>query len=108
MLLIKPLVNLCTHFQQVTITVLDENDNSPQFDITSDSAVNVAEDSAIGRRIAVVLARDPDAGSNGQVPMLLQLQTILGPTKRKMGEWVGWRRQILLIPIYEGICPFKL
>ncbi|XP_074815030.1 cadherin-23 isoform X2 [Natator depressus] len=55
----------------VTITVLDENDNSPQFDITSDSAVNVAEDSAIGRRIAVVLARDPDAGSNGQVTFSL-------------------------------------
>ncbi|CAM5156729.1 unnamed protein product, partial [Natator depressus] len=56
---------------KVTITVLDENDNSPQFDITSDSAVNVAEDSAIGRRIAVVLARDPDAGSNGQVTFSL-------------------------------------
>ncbi|KAG6937290.1 cadherin related 23 [Chelydra serpentina] len=56
---------------KVTITVLDENDNSPQFDITSDSAVSVAEDSAIGRRIAVVLARDPDAGSNGQVTFSL-------------------------------------
>nr|XP_032643953.1 cadherin-23 [Chelonoidis abingdonii] len=55
----------------VTITVLDENDNSPQFDITSDSAVSVAENSAIGRRIAVVLARDPDAGSNGQVAFSL-------------------------------------
>ncbi|KAI6066661.1 cadherin-23 [Aix galericulata] len=52
---------------QVTITVLDENDNSPQFDITSDSAISVAEDSPVGRRVAVVLARDPDAGSNGQV-----------------------------------------
>lgn len=51
----------------MTITVLDENDNSPQFDITSDSAVSVAEDSPVGRRVAVVLARDPDAGSNGQV-----------------------------------------
>ncbi|NXG28840.1 CAD23 protein, partial [Dromaius novaehollandiae] len=51
----------------VTITVLDENDNSPQFDITSDSSVSVAEDCAVGKRIAVVLARDPDAGSNGQV-----------------------------------------
>ncbi|KAM9133336.1 cadherin-23 isoform 1-T1 [Pangshura tecta] len=55
----------------VTITILDENDNSPQFDITSDSVVSVAEDSAIGRRIAVVLARDPDAGSNGQVDFSL-------------------------------------
>ncbi|KAM8806282.1 cadherin-23 [Eudromia elegans] len=55
----------------VTITVLDENDNSPQFDITSDSAVSVAEDCAVGKRIAMVLARDPDAGSNGQVTFSL-------------------------------------
>uniref|UniRef100_A0A8V0ZBH8 Cadherin-23 n=1 Tax=Gallus gallus TaxID=9031 RepID=A0A8V0ZBH8_CHICK len=55
----------------VTITVLDENDNSPQFDITSDSAVSVPEDSVVGRRVAVVLARDPDAGSNGQVTFSL-------------------------------------
>ncbi|XP_019363367.1 PREDICTED: cadherin-23 isoform X2 [Gavialis gangeticus] len=55
----------------VTITVLDENDNSPQFDITSDSAVSVPEDCAIGKRIALVLARDPDAGSNGQVTFSL-------------------------------------
>ncbi|KAJ6657753.1 hypothetical protein lerEdw1_001940 [Lerista edwardsae] len=62
-------------FQQllilVTITILDENDNSPQFDITSDSSVSVAEDSSVGRRIALVLARDPDAGSNGQVTFSL-------------------------------------
>ncbi|NXP78781.1 CAD23 protein, partial [Ramphastos sulfuratus] len=55
----------------VTITVLDENDNSPQFDITSDSSVSVAEDSPVGKRVAVVLARDPDAGSNGQVTFSL-------------------------------------
>ncbi|XP_014796025.1 PREDICTED: cadherin-23 isoform X2 [Calidris pugnax] len=56
---------------KVTITVLDENDNSPQFDITSDSSVSVAEDSPVGKRVAVVLARDPDAGSNGQVTFSL-------------------------------------
>ncbi|XP_040418742.1 cadherin-23 isoform X6 [Cygnus olor] len=56
---------------KVTITILDENDNSPQFDITSDSAVSVAENSPVGRRVAVVLARDPDAGSNGQVTFSL-------------------------------------
>uniref|UniRef100_A0A8C3N8H9 Cadherin-23 n=1 Tax=Geospiza parvula TaxID=87175 RepID=A0A8C3N8H9_GEOPR len=55
----------------VTITVLDENDNSPQFDITSDSSVSVAEDCAVGKRVALVLARDPDAGSNGQVTFSL-------------------------------------
>ncbi|XP_014114745.1 PREDICTED: cadherin-23 [Pseudopodoces humilis] len=55
----------------VTITVLDENDNSPQFDITSDSSVSVAEDIAVGKRVALVLARDPDAGRNGQVTFSL-------------------------------------
>uniref|UniRef100_A0A8D2QA54 Cadherin-23 n=1 Tax=Zonotrichia albicollis TaxID=44394 RepID=A0A8D2QA54_ZONAL len=55
----------------VTITVLDENDNSPEFDITSDSSVSVAEDIAVGKRVALVLARDPDAGSNGQVTFSL-------------------------------------
>lgn len=52
---------------QVYITVLDENDNSPRFDVTSDSAVSVFEDCPVGQRVATVKARDPDAGSNGQV-----------------------------------------
>ena len=52
---------------QVYITVLDENDNSPRFDFTSDSAVSVPEDCPVGQRVAIVKARDPDAGSNGQV-----------------------------------------
>jgi protocadherin-15 len=47
--------------------VLDENDNSPRFDFTSDSAVSVPEDCPVGQRVATVKARDPDAGSNGQV-----------------------------------------
>uniref|UniRef100_A0A8C0XQH5 Cadherin-23 n=1 Tax=Castor canadensis TaxID=51338 RepID=A0A8C0XQH5_CASCN len=51
----------------VYITVLDENDNSPRFDFTSDSAVSVPEDCPVGQRVATVKARDPDAGSNGQV-----------------------------------------
>ncbi|XP_053548000.1 cadherin-23 [Bombina bombina] len=58
-------------FLKVTITVLDENDNSPQFDATSDSVVSVAEDCPLGRRIALVLARDPDAGNNGLVTFRL-------------------------------------
>lgn len=52
---------------QVYITVLDENDNSPRFDFTSDSVVSVSEDCPVGQRVATVKARDPDAGSNGQV-----------------------------------------
>ncbi|XP_040480046.1 cadherin-23-like isoform X2 [Ursus maritimus] len=52
---------------KVYITVLDENDNSPQFDFTSDSAVSVPEDCPVGQQVATVKARDPDVGSNGQV-----------------------------------------
>ncbi|KAM3862738.1 cadherin-23 [Diretmus argenteus] len=51
----------------VSITILDENDNSPEFDITSDSSVNIPEDTPRGRKVAVVLGRDRDAGNNGLV-----------------------------------------
>lgn len=60
-------VSLAAFTPQVYITVLDENDNSPRFDFTSDSAVSVPEDCPVGQRVATVKARDPDAGSNGQV-----------------------------------------
>lgn len=53
--------------QQVSITILDENDNSPVFDITSDTSVDVTENIPMGKKVAVVLARDKDAGLNGLV-----------------------------------------
>ncbi|XP_049336962.1 cadherin-23 isoform X2 [Astyanax mexicanus] len=56
---------------KVSITILDENDNSPEFDIMSDVSVNVPEDTPMGRRVAVVLARDRDAGKNGLVNFTL-------------------------------------
>ncbi|XP_069876618.1 cadherin-23 [Dipodomys merriami] len=62
----------------VYITVLDENDNSPRFDFTSDSMVSVPEDCPIGQRVATVKARDPDAGSNGQVVFFLASGNIAG------------------------------
>lgn len=52
--------------------MLDENDNSPRFDFTSDSAISVPEDCPVGQRVATVKARDPDAGSNGQVGTWLE------------------------------------
>uniref|UniRef100_A0A8C9TL15 Cadherin-related 23 n=1 Tax=Scleropages formosus TaxID=113540 RepID=A0A8C9TL15_SCLFO len=55
----------------VSITILDENDNSPEFDITSDVSVDVPESTPIGRRVAVVLARDKDIGRNGLVNFTL-------------------------------------
>ncbi|XP_058552602.1 cadherin-23 isoform X9 [Neofelis nebulosa] len=62
----------------VYITVLDENDNSPRFDFTSDSAVSVPEDCPVGQHVATVKARDPDAGSNGQVVFSLASGNIAG------------------------------
>nr|XP_015102125.1 cadherin-23 isoform X2 [Vicugna pacos] len=63
---------------KVYITVLDENDNSPRFDFTSDSAVSVPEDYPVGQHVATVKARDPDAGSNGQVVFSLASGNIAG------------------------------
>ncbi|XP_069741657.1 cadherin-23 isoform X3 [Narcine bancroftii] len=51
----------------VIITVEDENDNSPVFDASSDSSVEVQEDAPVGKRVAVVSARDLDAKKNGLV-----------------------------------------
>lgn len=51
----------------MSITILDENDNSPQFDITSDTSVSIPENTAMGKKVAVVLGRDRDAGLNGLV-----------------------------------------
>lgn len=55
--------------QQVSITIVDENDNSPVFDITSDTSVDIAESTPMGEKVAVVLGRDRDAGLNGRVRM---------------------------------------
>lgn len=51
----------------MSITILDENDNSPEFDITSDTSVGVPENTPMGRKVAVVLGKDRDAGLNGLV-----------------------------------------
>ncbi|KAJ3610697.1 hypothetical protein NHX12_022789, partial [Muraenolepis orangiensis] len=51
----------------VSISILDENDNRPQMDITSDTSVSVLENTAIGVKVATVLGRDRDAGNNGMV-----------------------------------------
>lgn len=46
---------------------MDENDNSPVFDITSDTSVDIAENTPMREKVAVVLGRDKDAGVNGLV-----------------------------------------
>ncbi|KAF7666879.1 hypothetical protein LDENG_00090080 [Lucifuga dentata] len=55
----------------VSITILDENDNSPAFDITSDTSVDIPENTPMGKKVAVVLGRDKDAGLNGLVNFTL-------------------------------------
>ncbi|CAL8258339.1 unnamed protein product [Lota lota] len=55
----------------VSITILDENDNRPEFDITSDTSVNVLENTPIRVKVATVLGRDRDAGNNGMVNFTL-------------------------------------
>lgn len=63
--IIKPTFDLTS--RQVSITILDENDNSPEFDITSDTSVDILENTPMGKKVAVVLGRDKDAGLNGLV-----------------------------------------
>ncbi|XP_046363095.1 putative protocadherin beta-18 [Haliotis rufescens] len=50
----------------VTINVIDENDNPPRFQ-NSSYDVMVKEDAAINSTVLVVLATDPDLGSNSEV-----------------------------------------
>ncbi|EFN76853.1 Cadherin-related tumor suppressor [Harpegnathos saltator] len=50
----------------VTVTVLDENDNSPVFDPKQYSAT-VAENASIGASVLQVSAMDRDEGANGRV-----------------------------------------
>ena len=39
------------------------------FDITSDTSVDIPENTPLGKKVAVVLGRDKDAGLNGLVRM---------------------------------------
>ncbi|CAL8390344.1 unnamed protein product [Arctogadus glacialis] len=55
----------------VSITILDENDNRPEFDITSDTSVSILENTPIGVKVATVLGRDKDAAANGMVNFTL-------------------------------------
>ncbi|XP_056436285.1 protocadherin-8 [Gadus chalcogrammus] len=50
----------------VHITVLDFNDNSPIFDLSS-LRVELLEDAPVGHRVLRVRAQDPDQGVNGEV-----------------------------------------
>ena len=53
----------------VTINILDVNDNAPVFDFPSDTnnTIQIATDVPIGTPIIKVKARDPDLGNNGSL-----------------------------------------
>lgn len=51
----------------ITVTVLDVNDNSPQFDQHVGNLVYAAENKPPGTRVVQIIARDADNGSNGTV-----------------------------------------
>ncbi|CAH8561315.1 unnamed protein product [Schistosoma turkestanicum] len=59
---------LCTELN-VTVTVLDENDNKPEWHYPHprDKEVNITSDLPSGRIVARILAMDLDIGENGQV-----------------------------------------
>ncbi|XP_034634957.1 protocadherin gamma-B1-like isoform X4 [Trachemys scripta elegans] len=56
---------------QVQIEIIDENDNAPEVTLTSVSSP-IPEDSVPGTVIALIRARDRDAGENGKITCHLQ------------------------------------
>ncbi|XP_067133004.1 protocadherin-like wing polarity protein stan isoform X2 [Centruroides vittatus] len=63
---------------QITINVIDVNDNSPQFyaDIIEES---LAENVPIGHKVILVQAYDPDDGKNGNIEYSIQRKDPLMP-----------------------------
>lgn len=55
----------------VTVTLSDENDNRPVFDLQRYEA-SVVENATIGHTVTVVRATDDDSGSNGVVTYSFQ------------------------------------
>ena len=94
---------------QVSITILDENDNSPEFDITSDTSVDIAENSPMGKKVAVVLGRDKDAGLNGLVrkkrnmgKKLILVDTEKSPIKMLKMLYVTLKHKLQSTMIYQA------
>lgn len=52
---------------QVNITILDQNDNSPEFTSSFPEPVTVSESTDADVTIVTVVATDPDQGEAGQV-----------------------------------------
>eukprot|EP00058_Branchiostoma_floridae_P010537 XP_002596025.1 hypothetical protein BRAFLDRAFT_84111 [Branchiostoma floridae] len=58
-------------FCQVQVTILDQNDNTPQFFPSNVSHFNVEESVAVGTVVGQVFANDTDEGANGRVTFYL-------------------------------------
>ena len=59
------------NYVRVTITVIDSNDNNPEF-VNPLSEVYVPEDTQVGTAIYTIVAYDPDAGTNAELSYNLQ------------------------------------
>lgn len=58
----------------VTVIVLDQNDNDPQFDHSEYSAT-ITEDIAVNSTVIAVKAHDPDFGVNSKITYSLSNET---------------------------------
>ena len=67
----NPLSSLFTATATVQVTVLDSNDNSPQFDPTS-LTFTISESASVGAPIGTLNATDADAGSNAVVSYFIE------------------------------------
>ncbi|PRD31895.1 UNVERIFIED_CONTAM: ds [Trichonephila clavipes] len=65
-----PLAGMCN----ITVIVLDQNDNDPQFDHNEYSAT-IAEDAAINTTVIIVKAQDVDDGVNSEITYSLSNET---------------------------------
>ncbi|KRY29115.1 Cadherin-related hmr-1 [Trichinella spiralis] len=63
----RPLIGFC----QFTVTVLDENDNSPEFDRATYEA-SVSRSTPVGQSVLTVFADDRDAPNNAKIAYSLQ------------------------------------
>ena len=61
----------------VTVQVLDENDNSPQFHTVSPRLIHTGHNIAASSSVAQMLATDADSGRNGNVLYHLATGTLL-------------------------------
>uniref|UniRef100_A0A095AXF1 Cadherin-23 n=1 Tax=Schistosoma haematobium TaxID=6185 RepID=A0A095AXF1_SCHHA len=85
---------LCTELN-VTVTVLDENDNKPEWHYphARDKEVNITSDLPPGRIVARILAMDLDAGENGRV-----VYSLIDPHRRTVFQV---RFNLFIDHIYE-------